>query len=202
MTFYEEFHQRLNAKYTVVTAEPIRRAELIHHLTEDSKNQEMVEWLRNKKFESIAKIGDGELRLYETALLLLQQDRIHFLQTFQTTEFNGKKAALLEPLWRDESVKNLRFKGLPLSAFGLFEVLLARYEVIILGEEHTPSGERWATTQMTEALKRGLHVYFTNEHGALFHAKTWEEAKSRLDILWGLAENYRKRLVIVSKDLL
>ena len=102
---------------------------------------------------------------------------------------------LLEHIWKHQ--KDVLVKGTPLG------VLVPKFETVILGQEHTPDGEKWTKGRTEEALKQGLHVYLTNEHGVLFEAKTWEQVTLRESLLWGKGDpKYLQRTIIISSKSL
>jgi hypothetical protein len=71
--------------------------------------------------------------------------------------------------------------------------------LLFLVKKTLPKAKKWTKSRTEEALKRGLFVYLTNEHGTLFEAKTWNEVKKRETLLWGKKDaKFLSRTIIIS----
>lgn len=188
------FKDIINAKYVVYAAP--RQVETLHHeLHDPKKNREAADWLQSRPSELIHEDAKGALRLYDTSVAYLSKDTtypIPFFLTFSSLH----KGILLEHIWKDASAKSLKITGMPLGVYSLFEILLPRFEVVVLGEENTPDGESKRRTE--QALSKGFHVYLTNEHGVLFEATTWKEVIQREALIWGKDAKFLARTVVLS----
>jgi hypothetical protein len=196
-----DFIKKINARYlatrSLVLSNPLLVDALEHDLTNVEKNKEAVNWLKNKQAETLHVDAHGTLKLYDTCIVYVEKgsDLISFFLTFQPLQ----TGIVLEHLWKDDRVKAVRINGLPLGTYCLFEEMLPRFQVVALGKENTPDGEKWTKHRTVDALQRGFHVYLTNEHGALFEAKTWDEVEKRQSLLWGVSDRkFLERTVVLS----
>lgn len=192
-----DFNQRIKAKY-IVTSAPRRVDHLEHELVHPEKNREAAQWLESKSVEILYQDSKGSLNLYDTSIVFLETNTeapISFFLNFRPLH----RGILLEQIWKRDSAKAMRINSLPLGVYCLFEELLPRYGIVVLGEENTPEGEKWTKSRTEDAIKRGLYVYLTNEHGTLFEAKTWNEVKKRETLLWGKKDaKFLSRTIILS----
>lgn len=193
----------LGLKY--VKASPQRVLQFKHGLDSSLENKKLLTFLETKTYKLIKTIPQGELRLYDSVAALITHDNefpIQFCFFFSEKIFNSSVAAVEEYLVTLPGCKGIKIDGLPLSAYTLFKVLIPKFKIVIGGEKHTAAGEAWNKRQVKEALKDNLHIYLSNEHGALFKVETYEEVKKREDLLWGSSAEYKSRRVIMTTEKL
>jgi len=193
----------LGLKY--VEATPQKVAKFEHGLDNASENKKFLTILEAKTCKIIRTLPQGELRLYESVVVLITHDKdfpIQFCFFFSEKLFNSTIAAVEDYLVTLPGSKGIKIEGLPLSTYTLFEVIFPKFKVFIGGEKLTVAGKSWNKQQMKEALKHNLHVYFTNEDGAIFELQTYEEVKKRENLLWGATTEYNARRVILAAEKL
>lgn len=195
-----DFNVLFNAKY-ITKAIPQRVDFLKHDLKDSLKNQEAAKYLKSKPHETIIDTLRGELCLFDTALIFFTDNKeypISFFYLFKPVMFDGKTAIQEDKIECFENAKDVRINNLPISTYCLFKVLLPRFNIIIGGEQHTPSGEKWSQRQINEAIKQGYHIYLRNDNGDLYYANQQEIVDMNKDYLWGIDPVHRKRLTIIS----
>ena len=74
-----------------------------------------------------------------------------------------------------------------------------KYKTVLLSDKTTLDGEKWSKGRTKDAIAKGIHVYLTNEYGAVFEAKTWEEVEIRKSFIW-VDPKFRERKIILSGE--
>jgi len=195
-----DFNVLFNARY-VTKAAPQKVGYLSHDLTDPVRNQEAATNLKPSPHETILATSQGELCLFDTALIFFTESKeypISFFYLFKNVMLDGKAAIQEDKIECFENAKNIRIENLPISAYCLFKVLLPRFNIVIGGDQHTPSGEKWSQQQINEAIKQNYHVYLRNDNGDLYYANRQEIVDMNKDYLWGIDQVHRKRLTIIS----
>lgn len=195
-----DFNALLNARF-VTKAAPQRVDYLNHDLKDPVKNQEAAKFLKSTPHETILTTLQGELCLFDTALIFFTDDKeypIAFFYLFKNVMFDGKAAIQEDKIECFENAKDVRIENLPISAYCLFKVLLPRFNIVIGGDQHTTSGEKWSQRQINEAIKKSYHVYLRNDNGDLYYANRQEIVDMNKDYLWGIDPAHRKRLTVIS----
>ena len=188
-----------------VKATPQRVAQFEHGLENSFENKKLLASLETKASNLIKTLPQGELQQYDSVVALITHDTelpIQFCFFFSEKTFNSAIAAVEDYLVRLPGSKDIKIDGLPLSTYTMFKVLIPKYKVLIGGEKHTVDGKAWNKRQMKEALKHNLHVYLTNEDGAIFDLKTYEEVQKRENLLWGASTEYKTRRIILTTQKL
>lgn len=201
--FDKEFRSRINAKY-VIQAAPLRVPALTHDIHDPVKNRQFATYLKKQPSKILFTSDRGELHLFDTSLIFLTDDSdypVSFFYMFKHVMFNSKPAVWEDMIECLPYVKDVRIGGLPISAYCLFKILLPQFKVVIGGDKHTDSGERWSKRQIKEAIDLGFYVYLRNEHGILLNADTYKVVELADNYLWGLDPDlHTKRLTVISVD--
>lgn len=197
-----DFNALFNARY-VTRAAPQRVDYLNHELKDPIKNQEAANYLKSTTPETILTNLRGELCLFDTALIFFTDDKeypISFFYLFKHIMFDGKAAVQESKIECFESAKDIRIESLPISVYCLFKVLLPRFNIVVGGDQHTLSGEKWSQRQLNEAIKQGYHIYLRNDNGDLYYANQQEIVDMNKNYLWGIDPAHRKRLTVISTN--
>lgn len=197
--FTKEFNKILNAKYVVQSA----ITDLIHDLHDHQRNYAAAAHLEKQPHKVIISMDRGQLKLFDTALVFMTNDSnlpVSFFYTFKPIMFAGKPAVQEDKIECFDPAKNVRIDGLPLSAYSLFRVLIPKFKIVVGGDQHTAHGERWSKRQIKEAIAQGLHVYLLNSKGELYNADTYELVEMNEDYLWGVDEEHKNRLAVITVD--
>lgn len=200
--FAKEFNKIINARY-VVQAAPQRIPDLIHDLRAPERNLAAATHLEKQPHKVIISVGRGQLKLFDTALIFMTKDAnlpVSFFYTFKSIMFAGKPAIQEDKIECFEPAKDVRIDGLPLSACSLFRVLLPKFKIVVGGDQHTHHGEQWSKRQIKEAIAQGIHVYLRNSKGELYNADTYEIVEMNESYLWGVDDEYKNRLTVLTVD--
>jgi len=201
--FSKEFSKRLNAKYVI--ASPQRVDKLFHDLHDPERNRAAAEHLDSQPHTALHALPSGQLQLFDTAVIFRTSDKdypVGFFYTFKHVMFDRKHAIQEVDLEVLDVAKDVRIDNLPLSAYTLFNVLLPKFKIVVGGIQQTPEGEKWSKRQIKEAITKGFHVYLRNDNGDLYDADTYDVVEMNEGYLWGIEEEYKKRLTIISTDKL
>jgi len=201
--FDTEFRKMLNAKY-IIQATPLRVPTLAHDIHDPVKNRQFANYLKKQPSKVLLTSKRGKLHLFDTSLIFLTDDSeypVSFFYMFKHVMFNHKPAVVEDMIECLTYVKDVRLDGLPISAYCIFKILLPQFKVVIGGNKHTASGERWSKRQIKEAIDLGFYVYIRNEHGILINADTYKVIQLADNYLWGLdKELHTKRFTVISVD--
>ncbi len=143
-----------------------------------------------------------KLKVFKSGAFIYARDDVNGLMPYviQTEEkfisAIGETAIIQRKLWR--SYNNLSVAGLPAKVF--FEVLLKQFSVIATDYQQTEDGRRFWELRISEALDKGLHVYFLKATGPREMRKI---SPSDLEIdpngeIWGYGEKYQAHWVLIS----
>jgi hypothetical protein len=135
--------------------------------------------------------------------MLLTTDKdfpIQFYCMWKHIICNQKPAIHTQYIWCDKAYRHLRINGVPLSAYCLFDVLLPKYKIVVLADEHTKDGGKSAKNHIQNAKKRGVYVYIKDEHSNIYEITKPEVVIQDADFFWGIDPANKKRLFILSTE--